>query len=225
MLTVIPGVLDAGQVARVRSIVDAAEWVDGSATSGRQAGLVKRNAQLPDGSDAARDAGRIILEALGRSAPFIAAALPAKVLPPMFNRYAEGQAYGPHIDNAIHLRPDMRLRADLSATLFLEEPDAYDGGELVVEDAFGAQSLKLPAGHLLLYPASSLHRVQPVTRGVRSASFLWVQSMVRDADARRVLYELDQSIQALAPRVGQGDAAIVRLTGVYHNLVRKWADS
>ena len=143
----------------------------------------------------------------------------------MFNRYADGQTYGPHIDNAIHLRPDLRLRADLSATLFLDPPDAYDGGELVIEDAFGAQSIKLPAGHLLLYPASSLHRVQPVTRGIRTASFFWVQSMVRDADSRRALFELDQSIQSLAPRMGQGDPAMVRLTGVYHNLLRKWADS
>jgi PKHD-type hydroxylase len=220
----ISDVLGAEAVARVRGIIDAAEWEDGSATSGRQAALVKRNEQLPE-SAPAQEAGRIILEALGRSTIFISAALPAKVLPPMFNRYVGGQAYGPHIDNAIRTKGEFRLRADLSATLFLTDPKDYDGGELVIAGSFGTQSVKLPAGHLLLYPASSLHRVEPVTRGTRVASFFWVESMVRDEEARRALFEMDQSIQSLGARLGQGDTAVVQLTGVYHNLLRRWADS
>lgn len=225
MMIAIPDVLNAEQVARVRAIIDAAEWVDGNVSSGRQAALAKRNEQLPDDSAAARQAGGIVLDALGRTALFIAAALPAKVLPPMFNRYAGGQAFGTHIDNAIRIKGDFRMRADLSATLFLEDPQAYDGGELVIEDAFGTHSLKLPAGHLVLYPSSSMHRVEPVTRGTRTASFFWIESMVRDDAARRSLFELDGAIQALGARVGQGDAAIVQLTGVYHNLLRRWANS
>jgi PKHD-type hydroxylase len=199
--------------------------VDGTATSGPQAALAKRNRQLPEDSEAARRAGRIILEALGRNALFVSAALPAKVLPPMFSRYQRGEAYGGHIDNAMRIRGDFRLRADLSATLFLEAPEAYDGGELVVEGAFGAQPVKLPVGHMALYPSSSRHRVNPVTRGERVASFFWIESMVRDGEARRALFELDQSIQSLGGRVGQGDAAIVQLTGIYHNLLRRWANS
>jgi PKHD-type hydroxylase len=213
------------QVARVRAIVDASDWVDGNVTSGRQAALAKNNQQLPDDASAAREAGGMILDALGRSALFIAAALPAKVLPPMFNRYAGGQTFGTHIDNAIRIKGDFRMRADLSATLFLEPPEAYDGGELVVEDAFGTHSVKLPAGHLALYPSSSRHRVEPVTRGVRTASFFWIESMVRDDAARRSLFELDGAIQSLGAKVGQGDPAIVQLTGVYHNLLRRWANS
>ena len=225
MMIAIPDVLSPEQVARVRAVIDAAEWVDGNVSSGRQAALTKRNAQLPDDSPAAREAGGIVLDALGRTALFIAAALPAKVLPPMFNRYADGQAFGTHIDNAIRIKGDFRMRADLSATLFLENPNAYDGGELVIEDAFGTHSLKLPAGHLVLYPSSSMHRVEPVTRGTRTASFFWIESMVRDDAARRSLFELDGAIQSLGQRVGQGDPAIVQLTGVYHNLLRRWADS
>ncbi|HEV2569399.1 Fe2+-dependent dioxygenase [Sphingomonas sp.] len=221
----IPDVLGAEAVAQVRGIIDAAEWQDGNATSGHQAALVKRNEQLPDDSAAAQQAGRIVLEALGRSPLFISAALPAKVLPPMFNRYAGGQAYGPHIDNAIRTRGEFRLRADLSATLFLTDPQDYDGGDLIVEGTFGAQAVKLPAGHMVLYPASSRHRVEPVTRGTRVASFFWVESMVRDGEARRALFEMDRSIQVLGARVGQGDTAIVELTGVYHNLLRRWANS
>jgi PKHD-type hydroxylase len=221
----IPDLLGAEAVARVRGIIDAAEWEDGSATSGRQAALVKRNEQLPENGAAAQEAAHIVLDALGRSATFISAALPAKVLPPMFNRYAGGQAYGPHIDNAIRTRGEFRLRADLSATLFLTGPQDYDGGELVIEGSFGTQAVKLPAGHLLLYPSSSLHRIEPVTRGTRVASFFWIESMVRDGEARRALFEMDQSIQSLGARVGQGDPAVVQLTGVYHNLLRRWADS
>ena len=225
MLIVLPDVLSAEQVHRVRAIVDAAEWVDGNVTSGRQAALTKRNRQLPDDGPAAKEAGGLILDALGRSGLFIAAALPAKVLPPMFNRYAGGETFGAHIDNAVRIKGDFRMRADLSATLFLEAPEAYDGGELVVEGAFGAQAVKLPAGHMVLYPSSSLHRVEPVTRGQRTASFFWIESMVRDNEARRALFELDQSIQSLGSRVGQGDAAVVQLTGVYHNLLRRWANA
>ncbi len=223
----IPGVLDAAHVARLRSIIDGAEWVDGNATSGPQSALAKRNEQLPEDSAAARDGGALVLEALGRTAIFIAAALPAKVFPPLFNRYAGGQGFGTHIDNAIRMKrgSDFRLRSDLSATLFLSDPDSYDGGELVVEGTFGAQAVKLPAGHLILYPASSLHRVEPVTRGVRVASFFWIQSMVRDGEARRHLFDLDQAIQTIAADRGQGDPAIIQLTGVYHNLLRRWADS
>jgi PKHD-type hydroxylase len=225
MMIAIPDVLSAEAVQQVRAIVDAGEWVDGNVSSGPQAALAKRNAQLADDSPAAREAGGIVLDALGRTALFIAAALPAKVLPPMFNRYAGGQTFGVHIDNAVRIRGDFRMRADLSATLFLESPEAYDGGELVIEDAFGAQAVKLPAGHMVVYPASSLHRVEPVTRGTRTASFFWIQSMIRDDRARRSLFELDGAIQSLGGRVGQGDPAIVQLTGVYHNLLRRWADT
>jgi len=220
-------VLDAAAVANVRALIDAAEWIDGNATSGPQSALAKRNLQLPEESQAARAAGNLILDALGRTALFIAAALPLKVFPPLFNSYAGGQGFGLHVDNAIRIQrgSDFRIRSDLSATLFLEDPDDYDGGELVVEDSFGAQAVKLPAGHLLLYPASSLHRVEPVTRGRRMASFFWIQSMVRDDAARRTLFDLDSAIQAIVPDRGQDDAAVIQLTGVYHNLLRRWADA
>ncbi|HEU0065809.1 MAG TPA: Fe2+-dependent dioxygenase, partial [Sphingomonas sp.] len=157
---------------------------------------------------------------------FVAAALPLKVFPPLFNLYAGGQAFGTHVDTAVRVRrgSDFRIRADLSATLFLSDPDSYDGGELIVEGAFGEQSVKLPAGHMVVYPASSLHRVAPVTRGARVASFFWAQSMVRDDGARRLLFDLDQGVQAVAATQGQGDPAVVQLTGVYHNLLRRWAD-
>jgi PKHD-type hydroxylase len=227
MMLAIPDLLDKEGVARIRAIVDSGEWQDGNATSGHQSALAKRNQQLPEDCGAARDAGRLVLEALGRSPLFIAAALPLKIFPPLFNRYQGGEAFGTHIDNAvrIHRGSEFRVRTDLSATLFLEEPDAYRGGELVVEDSLGAQSVKLPAGHLLLYPASSLHRVEPVTQGARVASFFWVQSMVRDDGARTILFDLDRSIQAIAGERGQGDPEVIRLTGVYHNLLRRWADS
>jgi PKHD-type hydroxylase len=227
MLIAIPDVLDAAGVARVRALIDAADWIDGNATSGPQSALAKRNEQLPEDSAAAQEAGGMVLDALGRSALFVAAALPLKVFPPLFNRYAGGQDFGLHIDNAIRMKrgTDFRIRSDLSATLFLADPDTYDGGELVIEDQFGPQSVKLPAGHMVLYPASSLHRVTPVTRGVRTASFFWLQSMVRDDGARRILFDLDQGVQAVAATQGQGDPATVRLTGVYHNLLRRWADA
>ena len=227
MLIAIPDVLDAAALARVRGLIDAGEWVDGNVTSGPQSALAKRNRQLPEDSDAAREAGGLVLDALGRSPLFVTAALPLKVFPPLFNRYEGGDDFGLHVDNAIRIRrgTDFRIRSDLSATLFLEEPDAYDGGELVIEDQFGPQVVKLPAGHLILYPASSLHRVTPVTRGVRTASFFWLQSMVRDDGERRTLFELDRAVQAVAADRGQGDAAVVQLTGVYHNLLRRWADA
>lgn len=227
MMLAIPDLLDKDGVARVRAIIDAGEWRDGNATSGRQSALAKRNQQLPEDSTAAKEAGRLVLEALGRSPLFIAAALPLKIFPPLFNRYQGGEAFGTHIDNAvrIHRSSEFRVRTDVSATLFLEEPDAYQGGELVVEDNLGAQAVKLPAGHLLLYPASSLHRVEPVTEGARVASFFWVQSMVRDDGARTILFDLDRAIQTVAADRGQDDPEIIRLTGVYHNLLRRWSDS
>jgi PKHD-type hydroxylase len=226
VLTVVPGVLAGEALARVRSIVEAGPWADGNATSGAQSALAKRNEQLPEDSGAAREAGQLVLDALGRSPLFVAAALPLKVFPPLFNRYAGGQAFATHVDNAIRIRrgSDFRIRSDLSATVFLADTDDYDGGELVVEGQFGEQRVKLPAGDLVVYPASSLHRVEPVTRGTRVASVFWLQSMVRDEGARRILFELDQGVQAVAAAMGQGDPAAVRLTGVYHNLLRRWAE-
>ena len=227
MMLAIPDLLDKDALARVRAIVGSGEWIDGNATSGHQSALAKKNRQLPEDSPAAKEAGRIVLDALGRSPLFIAAALPLKIFPPLFNRYQGGEAFGTHIDNAvrIHAKSEFRVRSDLSATLFLEEPDAYEGGELTVEDNLGAHSVKLPAGHLLLYPASSLHRVEPVTRGARVASFFWIQSMIRDDAARTLLFDLDQSVQAVAADRGHDDREVIRLTGIYHNLLRRWADS
>jgi PKHD-type hydroxylase len=227
MMIAIPDLLDKEAVAHVRSIIDAGDWQDGNATSGHQSALAKRNEQLPEGDAAAKQAGRLVLEALGRSPLFIAAALPLKIFPPLFNRYRGGERFDTHVDNAIriHRSTEFRIRADLSATLFLEDPDAYEGGELVVEDNLGAHATKLPAGHLLLYPASSLHRVEPVTRGARVAAFFWAQSMIRDDGARALLFDLDRSIQALTADRGGDDREVIRLTGVYHNLLRRWADS
>ena len=227
MLIAIPDVLDADAVTRVRAIIDGGAWIDGNVTSGHQSALAKRNRQLPEESDAARDAGAIVLDALGRSPLFIAAALPAKIFPPLFNRYGEGDGFGTHIDNAMRLRrgSDFRLRSDLSATLFLADPDSYEGGELIVEDRYGAQSVKLPAGDMLVYPASSLHRVEPVTKGERIASFFWIESMVRDDGARRILFDLDDAVQTVAADRGQADPAVIQLSGVYHNLLRRWGDS
>lgn len=227
MLIAIPRLLDREQVETLRAVVGAADWQDGSATSGHQARLVKNNLQLPENSAAAEQGGQIVLSALACNPLFISAALPLKIYPPMFNSYAGGQTYGLHVDNAVRIRAgtDWRVRSDLSMTVFLEDPASYDGGELVIETQFGAQSIKLAAGDAVLYPSSSLHKVAPVTRGCRVASFFWIQSMVRDDAARRSLFELDQSIQALAMQVGQDDLSIVRLTGVYHNLLRQWADA
>jgi PKHD-type hydroxylase len=227
MLLPIPQLLDAAAVQRVRGIVDAGEWVDGNVTSGPQAALAKNNEQLSESSAAAREAGAIVLDALGKSPLFVAAALPLKVFPPLFNRYGPGQAFDTHVDNAVRIQrgSEFRLRSDLSMTVFLEGPAAYDGGELLIEGQFGAQSVKLPAGDAILYPSSSLHRVEPITRGRRVASFFWIQSMVRDDSARRILFDLDQAIQRLVATLGQGAAPVVELTGVYHNLLRRWADA
>lgn len=227
MMIAIPDVLDADRLQRLRALIDGAEWIDGNATSGHQSALAKRNMQLPEESPAAREAGRMVLEALGQSPLFIAAALPLKIFPPLFNRYEGGQAFGTHIDNAIriHRGSEFRVRSDLSATLFLSDPDSYDGGELTVEDHLGVHSTKLAAGHMLLYPASSLHRVEPVTRGARVASFFWIQSMVREDAERTILLDLDRAIQTIAVDRGQGDPSIIQLTGVYHNLLRRWADT
>lgn len=226
MLIAIPDVLDAARLAAVRALIDGAGWIDGNATSGTQSALAKRNAQLPEESEAARRAGSLILDALAAAPLFVAAALPLRVYPPLFNRYAGGQAFDTHVDSAVRIRrgSDFRIRSDLSATLFLAEPDSYDGGELTIEGAFGEQRVKLPAGHLALYPASSLHHVAPVTRGARVASFFWIQSMVRDDGARRLLFELDSAVQSVAAGLGQDAPAAVQLTGVYHNLLRRWAD-
>ncbi len=227
MLIAIPDVFDAAGVTTVRQIIDGAEWIDGNATSGQQSALAKRNEQLPEDGAAACEAGSLVLDALSASPLFVAAALPLKVYPPLFNLYAGGDTFGSHVDSAIRIRrgSDFRVRSDLSATLFLADPDEYDGGELVIEDTYGEQRVKLPAGHMVLYPASSVHRVEPVTRGERVASFFWVQSMVRDDGARRILFELDQSVQDVASRLGLDDPAAVRLTGTYHNLLRRWAEA
>lgn len=226
MLIAIPDLLNPEQLAEVRAIVDAGDWIDGNATSGAQSALAKRNRQLAEGSQAAQRAGAIVLDALAAAPLFVAAALPLKVFPLLFNRYEGGEAFGAHVDNAIRIRrgSDFRIRSDLSATLFLDDPDSYDGGELVVDGQFGEQRVKLPAGHMILYPASSVHRVEPVTRGRRTAAFFWIQSMVRDDGARRLLFELDEAVQSVAATNGQGDPAVIKLTGVYHNLLRRWAD-
>ena len=227
MMIAIPDVLDTAQLARVRALMEAGPWADGNITSGPQAALAKRNEQLPETSPQAQEASAIVLEALGRSPLFFAAALPLKIYPPLFNRYAGGQNFGTHIDNAIRIQPgsQFRVRSDLSATLFLSDPESYDGGELTVEHHLGVQSVKLPAGHMVVYPASSLHHVEPVTRGARVASFFWIQSMVREDSARQTLFDLDSTIQTLVAERGHEDRAVIRLTGIYHNLLRRWADS
>ena len=222
-MIVIPQLLDAHRVREMRMRLDAAEWIDGNATSGHQSALAKHNRQLSEDSDEARTVGDLILDALAASPLFVAAALPLKVYPPLFNRYGVGESFGDHVDGAIRIRrgSDFRLRSDLSATLFLCGPDEYDGGELIAD---GHPPVKLAAGDLILYPASTVHRVTPVTRGERVASFFWIQSMVRDHHARAMLFDLDRSIQDLAQQVGTDEPALVRLTGVYHNLMRHWAE-
>ncbi|MFC3786123.1 PKHD-type hydroxylase [Sphingopyxis italica] len=227
MLIAVPDLLSPAEVADVRAIIDGAEWVDGNATSGHQSALAKHNEQLPEDGDAAKQAGRLILEALGRSPIFFASALPLKIYPPLFNRYGAGQEFDTHVDNAIRLKrgSDFRIRSDLSITVFLEAPDDYDGGELLIEDHYGVQRVKLPAGHAVVYPSSSLHRVTPITRGRRTASFFWLQSMVRDPEKRRTLFDLDRAVQRLTGELGGKDRSVIELTGVYHNLLRLWADS
>jgi PKHD-type hydroxylase len=225
MLIQIPDVLAAAQVAHLRQQLLDAEWVDGRATAGPQSARTKDNLQLADGTPLAREAGELILGALQRNPLFIAAALPLQVLPPMFNCYRGGQAFGRHVDNAIRqvAATGQRIRTDLSATLFLTAPEDYEGGELVVEDTYGTHAVKLPAGHLVLYPATSLHHVRPVTAGARVSSFFWIQSMVRDDAARTLLFNLDTAIQRVSEDLPDHPSA-VQLTCIYHNLVRRWAE-
>jgi PKHD-type hydroxylase len=225
MLLQVPEVLSAEQVAHARRLLDAADWVDGKVTAGPQSARAKDNMQLPEDGPAAREIGQMILAALQRHPLFITAALPFQVFPPLFNRHQGGQSFGTHVDNAIRQVPGTphRIRTDLSATLFLSHPDEYDGGELVVEDTYGVHNVKLPAGHLVLYPSTSLHHVRPVTRGARICSFFWIQSMVREDAGRTLLFDLDMAIQQVSRDLPDHPAA-VQLTGIYHNLLRRWAE-
>ncbi len=226
MILQIPDVLNAEQVAHARRLLEGAEWVDGRVTAGFQSARAKDNLQLAERDPVALQLGDQILAALQRNPLFVAAALPLRVFPPLFNRYQGGHSFGNHVDNAIRQSPvtGVRIRTDLSATLFLTDPDEYDGGELVVEDTYGVHSVKLPAGDMILYPSTSLHRVTPVTRGARVASFFWMQSMVRDDGRRTLLFDLDTAIQRLTLDLPDHPAA-VQLTAVYHNLLRQWADA
>jgi PKHD-type hydroxylase len=225
MLLTIPDVLTGDEVAEAREQLARADWVDGRVTAGYQSSRVKHNRQLPEDHPAARALGEMILAALQRSPLFISAALPLRIFPPLFNQYEGGQSFGSHVDNAIRQVPGtgFRIRTDLSATLFLSQPDEYDGGELAVEDTYGVHTVKLPAGDMVLYPSTSLHHVRPVTRGARIASFFWIQSLVRDDGERTLLFDLDTAIQRLSAEAPDHPAA-VQLTGVYHNLVRRWAE-
>jgi PKHD-type hydroxylase len=224
MMLQIPDLLSADQVRQCRQALEQASWADGRATAGHQAMRAKQNLQLPVDSPVAEQIGKLVMDALSRSPLFMSAALPLKVLPPRFNRYEGGGQYGNHVDSAILSVPGTphRIRSDISATLFFSNPDEYDGGELTVEDSYGAHTVKLPAGHLVLYPGSSLHRVTPVMRGTRYASFFWVQSLVREDSQRTLLFELDTAIQKLTPS-RPDDPALQQLTGVYHNLLRRWS--
>jgi PKHD-type hydroxylase len=226
MLICVPDVLSKAEVADFRAAMDAAEWEDGRSTAGAQSAMVKKNEQLPPNGAIARQLGEAVIKALVASPLFVAAAIPKQIFPPLFNRYGVGQHFGIHVDNAV--RGDhftgTRIRTDLSVTLFLSDPEEYDGGELIVEDYYGSHRVKLPSGHLVLYPASSLHTVTAVTRGVRVASFFWLQSMVRDGHARSLIFDLDTAIQGLVQRVGRDDPELVKLTGIYHNLIRCWAE-
>src|SRR5687767_9207697 len=225
MLLQIPDLLTRDQVAQARQLLDAAEWVDGRVTAGHQSARAKDNMQLPEDHPASRQIGDMILAALQRNSLFISAALPLRVFPPLFNRYQGGQSFGNHVDNAIRQVPGTpaRIRTDLSATLFLADPAEYDGEELTVEDTYGVHSVKLPAGHLVLYPSTSLHHVRPVTRGARIASFFWIQSMIRDDGQRTLLFDLDNAIRRVAGEIPESPAP-VELTAVYHNLLRRWAE-
>ncbi|VXB06068.1 PKHD-type hydroxylase Plav_0377 [Pseudomonas sp. 8BK] len=226
MMLNIADVLTPEQVAECRQAFEQASWQDGRLTAGHQALKTKANQQLAQDDPLVVQVGDFIVQRLGNHPQFVSAALPLKVLPPRFNRYSDGGTYGNHIDNAIFSVPGTphRVRSDLSATLFFSDPDEYDGGELVVEDSYGSHSVKLPAGHLVLYPGSSLHRVNPVTRGTRYAAFFWIQSLVRDDTQRGLLLELDRAVQALTLEVPES-AELARLTGVYHNLLRQWANT
>lgn len=224
MLVHIHDVLTADELRRAREILAKAPWTDGRVTAGQQAATVKNNEQIPNEHEAARALRELVLRALERNVIFFSAALPRQVFTPMFNRYAGAtNTYGNHVDAAIRYQAGVRVRTDISCTLFLSEPSEYDGGELVVEDTFGEQRVKLPAGHLVLYPGTSVHRVEPVTRGARLASFFWVESMVRSLEQRRLLFEMDRHLINLRDGVGDGHPSVVGLTGLYHNLLRQWA--
>jgi PKHD-type hydroxylase len=224
MLLHVPNILDRDELAHLRGALDAADWTDGRETVGVQGARVKRNEQLPEASPLRAELARIVLAALARSPLYFAAALPLKTLPPRFNRYQGGGEYGFHVDGAVMRSEGGHLRSDVSCTLYLNDPGEYDGGELVVGDTYGEHEVKLPAGDLILYPSSSLHRVAPVTRGARLAAFFWVQSMVRDDARRTMLFEMDAAIERLRADGADADA-VLRLTGVYHNLLRQWAET
>lgn len=226
MLLQIPQIFSADEVGEIRGILENADWEDGRVTAGHRAVNVKKNLQLPETQPTARTLGDRIIERLAKTPLFIAAALPQKVYPPRFNRYEGGGTYGNHVDNAIFPIPGtpLKLRTDLSTTIFFSDPDDYEGGELVIEDTFGEQRIKLPAGDMILYPSSSVHRVNPVTSGTRFASFFFTQSLIRDDQQRRILFELDCAIQALTADHG-GHDALDNLSNVYHNLLRQWADT
>ncbi|CAG9201579.1 PKHD-type hydroxylase Mnod_1077 [Burkholderia gladioli] len=226
MLVEIPQLLSQAELSSVRDLIRPAETVDGKVTAGELAARAKHNLQLAEDSAAARQAGEIILRALGRNALFNSAALPLRVLPPLFNRYDVGMRFDTHVDGAVRAIPGsgIRMRADLSSTLFISSPDEYDGGELVIEDSYGSHTVKLPAGHMVLYPAGSLHRVNPVTRGVRWASFFWTQSMIKDDGLRSLLHDLDLGIMDSRTSLGSDTKGILSLTSVYHNLLRRWAE-
>lgn len=224
MLVTIPDVLTADELSHIRRVLEGTQWIDGRATAGDQAVKVKNNLQVPVNSPVAQELGQIVLKALAANATFTAATLPVGVLPPMFNRYDVGMTFGAHVDGSIRSQPGIRLRTDVSSTLFLTPPEDYDGGELVIHDTYGVHTVKLPAGHLVVYPATSMHSVTPVTRGSRWGSFFWTQSMVRDDWRRHMLYDLDLSIRAVRSRLPDDDAAVVALTAHYHNLLRQWAE-
>lgn len=227
MLITIDDLLSGDEIATLRQLLDRTGWASGSLTAGTQAAVVKNNEQVPEGAPLLPELRQRVLAALNRQPLFFSAALPAKILPPFFNRYSgASNRYGQHIDNAMRAMPDGSgyVRADLSATLFLSEPDEYEGGELVIEDTFGRHSVKLPAGSLVLYPSSSVHEVTPVTRGARIACFMFIQSMVRDAEQRRLLFDLDMELLALRQQLGE-TASMVKLTGIYHNLLRRWGNA
>jgi len=224
MLIHLHDVLTPDQLQRAREILARAPWGDGRVTAGQQAATVKNNEQIPNESEAAKALRELVMRALEKNVLFFSAALPRQVFPPMFNRYAgAANTYGNHIDAAVRYAPTGRVRTDISCTLFLSEPSEYDGGELVVEDTFGDKRVKLPAGHMILYPGTSVHRVEPVTRGARLASFFWVESMVRSDEQRRLLFEMDRHLVNLRETVGDENASVVGLTGLYHNLLRQWA--
>jgi PKHD-type hydroxylase len=225
MLLQIPDILTKEQAAECRRKIENTEWIDGKITAGHQSARAKDNLQLRENHPLAREMGETILSALEQSSLFMSAALPSKVFPPLFNRYEGGHSFGNHVDNAIRqiAGTPHRIRTDLSATLFLTAPEDYDGGELVIEDTYGVHSIKLPAGHLILYPATSLHNVRPVTKGARISSFFWVQSMVRDDGERTILFDMDMAIQRINEE-NPDHPSVVQLTGVYHNLLRRWAE-